>query len=233
MSKTTNQPANTSAFRFPLSALLLLLLTTTTLAEDSKYPLLFKDDFSAGDQNWQPTDANAWKIADQDGNQVYSLYQQSKFKPPFRSPHNISLVKNHTVGSFDIQTRVFTTARDYGHRSMCLFFGYQDPSHFYYVHLGQKADDHANQIFIVNDAARIKISTKTTPGTPWDDQWHDIRILRDTETGSIEIFWDDMKTPVMTAQDKTFTWGNVGLGSFDDTGNWDNFRLYGTKAEKP
>jgi len=234
MSKTTIQAANTSAFRSPLSALLItLLLTPCALAEDSKYPLVFKDDFTAGSKHWQPTDAAAWKIVEQDGSNVYSLHQQSKYEPPFRSPHNISLVKNQSVGNFDLQTRVITTTRDYGHRSMCLFFGYQDPSHFYYVHLGQETDDRANQIFIVNGAARIKISTKTTPGTPWDDQWHNVRILRDAETGSIEIYWDDMKTPIMTAQDKTFTWGSVGLGSFDDTGNWDDFHLYGTRAEKP
>ena len=222
-----------SAFRFLLSALLLCIFTVCTHAEDSQYPLLFQDDFSAGSDHWQPTDDAAWKIVQQDGNPVYSLHQQSKYDPPFRSPHNISLVKNHTVGSFDIQTRVFTTARDYGHRSMCLFFGYQDPAHFYYVHLGQKTDDRANQIFIVNGAARTKISTKTTPGTPWDRQWHNVRILRDIDSGSIEIYWDDMNEPVMIANDKTFTWGSVGLGSFDDTGNWDDFKLYGNTAEKP
>ena len=34
------------------------------------------------------------------------------------------------------------TARDYPHRSLCLFFGYQDPAHFYYVHLGQRTEQH-------------------------------------------------------------------------------------------
>ena len=45
--------------------------------------------------------------------------------------------------------------------------------------------------------------------------------------------FDDMKNAVMTATDKTFTWGQVGVGSFDDTGNWDDFRLRGRKVEKP
>ena len=52
---------------------------------------------------------------------------------------------------------------------MCVFFGYQDDSHLYYVHLGKKTDDHANQVFIVNEAPRTKISTKTTDGIPWLD----------------------------------------------------------------
>jgi len=234
--------------KFPflhLAVLATLLLSSRALAQDSgdkaceqggqksQYAILFKDDFSAGSKHWQPTDADAWGIVEQGSNKIYSLHQQSKYEPPFRSPYNISLVKNHTVGSFDMQTRVITTARDYGHRSMCLFFGYQDPSHFYYVHLGQETDDRANQIFIVNNAARTKISTKTTLGTPWDDQWHAIRILRDIDSGTIKIYWDDMSEPIMTAVDKTFTWGSVGLGSFDDTGNWDDFKLFGTPVKKP
>ena len=82
---------------------------------------------------------------------------------------------------------------------MCLFFGYQDPAHFYYVHLGKKTDDHANQIFIVNGADRKKISTKTTDGTNWNDDWHSVKIVRKVADGSIEVYFDDMKTPVMTA----------------------------------
>jgi hypothetical protein len=37
----------------------------------------------------------------------------------------------------------------------------------------------------------------------------------------------------MTATDKTFAWGQVGVGSFDDTGNWTDVKVYGTKVERP
>jgi hypothetical protein len=37
----------------------------------------------------------------------------------------------------------------------------------------------------------------------------------------------------MTAVDKDFTWGRVGLGSFDDEGDFDNFKLSGVEVEKP
>ena len=77
-------------------------------------------------------------------------------------------------------------------------------------------DDRANQIFIVNEADRTKISASTTEGTPWDDAWHWLRVRRDAESGSIEVFFDDMTRPVMTANDKTFQSGKVGVGSFDD-----------------
>ena len=41
--------------------------------------------------------------------------------------------------------------------------------------------------------------------------------LKEARTGDTLC---DMQKPVMTAVDKTFTWGQVGVGSFDDTGNW-------------
>ena len=111
--------------------------------------------------------------------------------------------------------------------------GYQDPANFYYVHLGKKADDHANQIFIVNEAPRTKISLTSTPGTNWDDAWHTVKIVRRVSEGGIEIFFDDMDKPVMTAKNGKFAWGRLGVGSFDDTSHWDDIKVYGEKVEKP
>lgn len=200
---------------------------------ESDLPLVHREDFEKGAEAWIPTDSDAWRTMDADGSKVYSLHRQSVYRPRHRSPVNISRLKDVVVGDFDLMARVLTTQRDYGHRDMCLFFGWQDPEHFYYVHLGQEMDDHANQIFIVKEAPRSKISEHTTEGTPWDAQWHTVKISRRVASGSIRVFWDDMETPVMTATDRTFGWGQIGLGSFDDTGFWDDVRLYGEVMEAP
>jgi hypothetical protein len=209
------------------------LVTVAADAPAAELPLIFRDNFENGAANWEPTDARAWKVIDTPMGKAYSQFQQSKYQPPHRSPFNIALRKDVVVSDFVLEARVQTTARDYPHRDMCLFFGYQDAAHFYYVHLGQKTDDHANQIFIVDGAPRAKISTKTTPGTPWDSKWHNVKIVRNVATGAIEVYFDDMKVPAMMATDKHFVWGRVGLGSFDDTGNWQDIRLHGTKVTKP
>lgn len=197
----------------------------------AELPLVFEETFENGADHWQPTDAEAWKLVDgREGHgKAYSLFQQSKYKPPHRSPFNIALLKDVSVTDFRLEADVLSTAREYPHRSMTMIFGYQDPAHFYYVHFGKATDDHANQIFIVNDAPRIKISTKTTSGTNWDDKWHHVKIERNVAAGDIKIYFDDMKTPVMEAVDKTFTWGKIGLGSFDDVGNYDDVKLWGVK----
>lgn len=197
-------------------------------------PLVFFEDFESGKADrWEQSDPNAWKIIEQEGNHVYNQFQQSKVETPVRSPFNRALVKGLVVGDLVLDVKVQSTTKDYGHRDMCLFFGFQDPAHLYYVHLGKKADDHANQIFIVNNEPRKKISTESTPGTDWTDNWHHARVVRKVEAGSIEIFFDDMEKPVMKAMDKTFTWGQVGVGTFDDTGNFDDVAVYGKKVEKP
>src|SRR5215469_4095911 len=165
-----------------IPAVLLLAWTVLTIADDKaaaeKPPLLFQDDFRKGADNWQPTDAAAWKVIDADKGKGYSQFRQSKYKPPHRSPLNFALVKDLVVGEVVLEARAQSTTKDYAHRDMCLIFGYQDAAHFYYVHLGKKTDDHANQIFIVNGEPRKKISTKTSDGTPWTDGWHHVKVVR-------------------------------------------------------
>ena len=227
-------------YRVPLSMILVLSQVTILVAAEPparllNLPLVYRDDFESGDvlARWQPSDPKAWKLIEQNGNHVLSQFQHIETKTPVRSPFNRSMVKDVVVSNCVLDVRLQSTARDYPHRSLCLFFGYQDPAHLYYVHLGQKTDDHANQIFIVNNEPRKKISTKTTEGTRWDQEWHHARVVRDVESGRIEVFFDDMSEPVMTAVDKTFTWGQVGIGSFDDTGNFDDILVYGDKVERP
>ena len=218
------------AFFSVIFVVLLALARADDVAKDP--PLLFSDDFTKGADRWEPTDANAWKVVETKKGKVYSQFRQSKYNPPHRSPFNFSLVKDLNVADLVLEARVQSTVKDYPHRDVCVFFGYQDSAHFYYVHLGKKTDDHANQIFIVNDEPRKKISTKTTDGTPWDDKWHHVKIVRTVKDGGIAVYFDDMKTPIMTATDTTFVWGQVGLGSFDDSGTWDDVLVYGVRAEK-
>jgi hypothetical protein len=215
-------------------AVILIALPMLAWADDvaKDPPLLFSDDFKKGSDRWEPTDSNAWKVVETKRGKVYSQFRQSKYNPPHRSPLDFSLIKDLNVADAILEARVQSSVKDYPHRDVCLFFGYQDSAHFYYVHLGKKTDDHANKIFRVNGEPRKKISTKTTDGTNWDDDWHHVKFGRHAGDGKIEVYFDDMKKPVMTAKDKTFTCGRVGIGSFDDTANWADVKVYGTKAER-
>lgn len=189
--------------------------------------VLFSEDFDDGGlDGWTATDSDAWRIEQVSGRGgVLSLHRQSEYEPEVRSPFNIILADDFTAASFVLELDVRSTTEDYNHRDLCLFFNHRDPSHFYYVHLGKRADPHANSIFVVDGEPRVSIAEYRTDGTDWDDNWHHVKIVRDHERGSIRVYWDDMDEPVMTATDTRFGEGRIGVGSFDDTGWFDNITV--------
>jgi hypothetical protein len=204
---------------------------------DETLPLLLNEDFEHGFSRWQTTDPKGaepvWKIIEIEpkGNHALRVTGRSKYKPPFISPLSIALLKDVNVSDFELTAHVQQTSPKPGpHRDLCFFWGYQDPSHFYYAHLGSKADEHACQIFIVNNAPRTMITVKQAKGTPWTKGWHDVKVVRRVANGAMEVYFDNMETPYMTASDKTFTSGQIGIGTFDDNGNFDNVVLRGNKV---
>ncbi len=202
-------------------------------------PVLLDENFEQGAERWTTTDRKQeqkmWSIqprVESDGKEakgsMFRVAGIGPYRPPYRSPKSLALLKDFVVSDFQITADMQNTNGAAGdHRDLCVFWGYQDPAHFYYVHLGAKPDPYSCQIFVVNGAPRAEITQKHATGIPWADGWHRVRVCHDTQSGRIEVFFDDMKTPMMTAQDKTFSWGRVGIGTFDDHGNFDNIRLRG------
>ncbi len=233
-------------FRTRLVSLMTLVVLGLSLAamadvpaEMDGLPLVLSDDFEQGQARWEMTDPKAWEVAELDpeyakadaaAGKVLSLKDSSDYQPPVRSPHSIAWLKDLDVGDFVLEVDCRQTGREYGHRDLCFFFGRQDPAHFYYVHLATKADAHANSIFLVNGEPRVSIAKTRTDGTDWGSAYHKVRIKRRTKTGAIEVFFDDMEKPVMTAEDNTFLSGTVGLGTFDDEGRFDNLKVWAKKA---
>jgi hypothetical protein len=150
------------------------------------------------------------------------------YRPKYRSPYNIALVATRRFGSFVLDYEVQQIGKEYGHRDACTFFGFVDPTHFYYVHVATESDPHAHQVFIVNDAPRVKITSTGTAGFDWGptDRWHRVRLVRDIESGQILVFVNDLQQPIMRATDKTHGMGFVGVGSFDDVGRVTGIRIY-------
>lgn len=218
---------------------LVVLLIRAGSSNGEALPVLVVDDFEGELSRWQFADApdatQTWRIISvpaSNGNHALRTEGGSQYQPPHRSPFNVALLKDPVVASFDLRVKVQNTNYGAGgHRDLCILWGFQDPAHFYYVHLGAVPDPHSCQIFIVNGTDRLAITQKKSTGTPWDRGWHDVKVTRDTATGTMAVFFDDMDDPVMTATDDTFAWGRVGLGTFDDNGNFDDFRLRGIKVE--
>jgi len=145
------------------------------------------------------------------------LSAASAYSPSFRSPLSIALWRDVEVEDFTLEADLLQTGREYGHRDLCLFFGFVDPAHFYYAHLASQPDDHAHNLFLVDGADRRRLAPVPARGVQWGtDRWHRVRLERGLGDGSIRLWLDGEL--VLEARDSTFGRGRVGFGSFDDSG---------------
>ena len=216
---------------------LLILVNSLNSQEIPKdYKLVYDQSFSTPQSqlDFEMTDPEAWNINNRNYNSVLELHQPSVYSPRVRSPLNIAMLNTFQLKDFILEVKLAQTGKEYGHRDLCLFFGMRDPSNFYYVHMATTADDHANNIFLVNDAPRRKIATKTSTGTKWGatDSWHTVRIIRNTDSGNIQVYFDNLDEAVMEATDTHFMEGYIGFGSFDDTGIFDDIKIWAPSISK-
>ena len=137
-----------STYLYVLQIVLISTGGNVAAADEPKLPVLFKEDFERGMGHWQTTDPDpaksVWKIIETGAdkkNHALRVTGPSTYKPPYRSPFSIALLKDIKVTDFVLTARIKNTAKDAGaHRDLCIIWGYQDPSHFYYVHYGAKPD---------------------------------------------------------------------------------------------
>jgi hypothetical protein len=222
---------NTRLLAFSTIAVCAMLARTAWPATmvPAGYKLVYEQDFEkpSAIEDFMFSDRAAWKTTKDQKTAALELITQSDYKPTVRSPVNIALLKDKLFGDFVLEADLLQTSKEYGHRDMTLYFGFVSPTKFYYVHIASAADEHAHNIFIVNDQPRTKIARETTKGISWGQEiWHHVRLERNSKEGLIKVYFDDMLTPIMIAQDKTFPEGYIGFGSFDDTGKVDNIKVW-------
>jgi hypothetical protein len=181
------------------------------------------DSFERGQLDaWQLPYPEDWVILAQDGNHYLHMKRNREPLVP-RRPMQFALIKGVNVGSFDFHVRVRREGK-----SLIVVFNYVDSLHFYYTHLsadsGSQQPVH-NGIFSVNNAPRVRIAgLDAQPALP-DQSWHQIRVRRDASTGRIEV-WSDVSSQLLFAVvDRSFTCGQLGIGSFDETGDFDDVDL--------
>ena len=181
------------------------------------WPLVVDEGFTSAEslELFTFSDPDIWSWAGDYGGMMY-FSEGSKFEPPFRSPRTYGLLKNAKFDAFVMEAEVRQIGRDYGHRDLCFFFAFQSPSRYGYVHLATQPDPRAHNIFLVNEAARVARAPVPKEGIEWGNSWHTVRLERLTPGGSLEAFFDGEL--VREAPGEGFGKGQLGFGSFDDTG---------------
>jgi hypothetical protein len=208
---------------------LAVLLCACARNDGAGRALLMSSDFESGTADgWRPKDPGSWRVVDDGGSKVYELAAPGS-QGAVRAPTSWSLWEGREVSSFELSGRLrcHTDAATI-FRDMCVFFHFQDPTHFYYVHFAGTSDGVHNIIGLVNGADRVKINAEPAGESVFrltDREWHAFKVVRDAATGEIRAYLDDMETPILTARDLTLGRGLVGVGSFDDTGAFDDLAL--------
>jgi len=207
-----------------LCAAFLAVLVSHVEARPVARSVHFHDDFSSGKLDaWQFPYPEDWVIKSEGPLHFLHMLRSREPLVP-RRPVQFALLKGTNVGSFTLQARV---RRSEG-SSLLMVFNYVDTLHFYYTHLskdpGAKVDVH-NGIFLVDGAPRRRIAgIEAAPALP-DMNWHKVRVERQVKSGSIRVFVDNEAQPRFSAVDHTFSCGKVGLGSFDEMGDFTDVRL--------
>jgi hypothetical protein len=206
----------------------LFMSTPPLYGNDRATSLSIRDDFHPDSLSaWEMPFPEDWEIL-QEGSLGYLHMKRPRDPGIPRRPLQFVRLKGTKVGSFALDVKVRR-----GGGSMIVVFNYVDTLHFYYAHLskdpGTKVDVH-NGVFIVDGGPRRRIAgLEASPALP-DLSWHDVRIVRDVRSGSIQVFLDKDTEPRFSVVDHTFTYGQVGIGSFDETGDFALFRLNSNDA---
>ena len=206
-------------------------VTSTVLYDEEMYPLLFSEDFDGGDtRGWKSNFPSNWEVKQENSSFVYTLVTPGE-PGRIRAPFSWSILEDFDVSGFEFQGKLRCNEDiDNPYRDVVIIFNFQDPEHFYYVHLSAISDEVHNIIGLVNGKDRVKINLES-PGESKailvDNRFYDFKVNYNAENGEIRAYLDDMETPILTGVDRTLEHGCVGVGSFDDTASFDDIRLWG------
>lgn len=200
------------------------------MAGESNQVSYFENFENGQAESWKPNIPENWEVEEDDGIWSYNLKKSGPMLD-IRRPTSHSVLSSLDLTDFEliVSAKCFTDPSNL-YRDICLFFGYQDSLHYYYTHFSARSDDVHNIIAIVNGSPRKRISEQESGKSITrlkTKDWHTLKIKRNTESGLIEAYIDDMDVPILTANDKTFTHGKIGLGSFDDTGAFREVKIFG------
>lgn len=212
-----------------LAAGLLVVAGPLAAAGEGRWSADFEDGSLDGWSLAVPAD---WKVAANGGNRVLRLDKAGPVGANPRRPVKMALWKPGCVASFDLEVRVKRDPILAKESDVLLIFGFQDKLHFYYAHLSSDDGNVAvhNGLFRVNGGDRERIAgTGARPVLP-DENWHRIRVTRNAQSGEIKLFVDSDAEPRFQVTDRTHGFGLVGVGSFDNTGEFDDLRLRGTPS---
>jgi hypothetical protein len=187
-------------------------------------------------EHWAPKTPAKWDFP---GDQVILTEPGTDPADGIRRPFEYAVLSaGPELASFDLSAQVrLDEPASVNNRDVIVVFGWQSDTEYYYAHLSQDNTIYAhNGIFKVDGADRERIDDQWdgkvgAPPAVTDEEWHDVRVVRCADSGDIAVYVDGLDTPLLTANDTTFTEGRVGFGSFDNFGRLRDLTVTATPAD--
>ncbi len=160
----------------------------------------------------------SWKADTVEGRSCLVLDVPGEQRPPVRRPGEYALLKleaplrDYTV---TVEAQSIEPLSLVG-RDVCILFGFQDDTHFYYAHISNDSNGETHNVIMkVEGDARRPIHREGRPEPRMTAGWHTIRVGH-SAAGDIKVWVDDLQTPLMSAHDSDYPSGGIGIGAFDD-----------------
>lgn len=183
--------------------------------------------FALWGTHWTAPDPSDWSVTTEQGSPVLRLLTG---KEPLASmPRRPTQFALADAGPFG-EVKVIADVQPMG-RSLIIVYAFRDPAHFDYAHLSTDdavREPHHNGIFHVYGGERVRISDVTGPPAFADGhRWYHVTLQWTGFSGEVQVAVDGHEIPALHAMDLSLRQGRVGLGSFDETGNFRNVVVAG------
>jgi hypothetical protein len=180
-------------------------------------------------REWTVHTTSDWKVDMENGAETLRLTQGREPLPGPRRPFQFALADVPDYSRVTVEA----DAKPLG-RSVMIVFAYLDEAHFDYAHLsidaGEKQPVH-NGIFHVYGGERVRISNARGPASfAATGRWYHVKLTHDAKAGSVDVTVDGQAVPALRAIDFSLGAGKVGIGSFDETGEFKNVKITVTGA---
>lgn len=140
---------------------------------------------------------------------------------------NISMHDTSVSGDFTLTVTVNITGTTSAWNDTAIIFGYQDNDNYYYVSLNESNNGTAKGVFKVASGSPTELVDITT--TIASDTDYNVEVLR--SGSSIVVLLDSSQ--IASTTDSTFTSGQVGIGSYNDAGTFDDLSVSVNDTEAP
>lgn len=177
---------------------------------------------------WSVPTGSDWEIQKEDGGQfLHMKIGRAPLPSGPRRPFQFAIADTQPFKDVTVEADIRPLKR-----SVIIVYAYRDPAHFDYAHISTdiKAPVH-NGIFHVYGGERVRISPERGPAAfPEINVWYHVKLVQNSGTGTVDVTVDGKAVPALHAVDLSLTTGKIGIGSFDETGDFKNVKITGNPA---